>query len=338
MLQKAFSIPPLPGTRNFPALRKTEVQKVQVNLGRLCNQACRHCHVDASPTRTGRHQNASKALSEQILTWLQRESGLQVLDLTGGAPEMNPNFRPLVAGARGLGRHLMVRHNLTVQFEPDQDDLPRFFAEHGVEVISSLPCYQEENVDQQRGQGVFEKSLEALRRLNAEGYGMENSNLILNLVFNPGGAKLPPPQAALEADYRQQLFQEHGIHFHRLLTLTNQPIHRFREDLERRDQLVEYMDLLEANFNEATLDHLMCRNAVSVRWDGRLFDCDFNLVLDLPMLGPDGRPLELQDLLAQPSESSLFPGMNIAVDRHCFACSAGCGSSCGGALVGDAES
>ena len=315
----------------FPPIRKTRVTTVQFNIGRLCNQACRHCHVDSSPARIEPEHNASPQVLEAVLALLQDHPELRTLDITGGAPELNPGFRGLVRRARALERTVLVRHNLTVQNEPGQEDLPRFFAEQGVALFCSLPCYLETNVDQQRGNGVFEKSIEALRRLNRVGYGEENGSLELNLVYNPLGASLPPDQASLEADYRRELAERFGVCFHRLVTITNQPIHRFRDDLERKGELEGYFQLLRDNYNEATLAALMCRDAVSVRWDGRLYDCDFNLVVDLPLRGRDGRPLLLQSLMA--GGAATLHDLAIATDQHCFACTAGCGSSCGGALV-----
>ncbi|RMH02902.1 MAG: radical SAM/Cys-rich domain protein [Planctomycetota bacterium] len=319
---------------DFPYVAKAKVETLQFNLGRLCNQACRHCHVDSSPARSGPADNASGRLIDEVLELLRREPGLRLLDLTGGAPELNPHFRRLVAGARELGRTVYVRHNLTVQDEPGQDDLPKWFAAQGVELFCSLPCYLEENVDAQRGDGVFARSIAALRRLNAAGYGRGDGR-VLNLVYNPLGPSLPPPQGALETDYRRRLGEHYGIVFDRLVTITNQPIHRFRQALERRGELGGYLRLLKDSFNKATLAGLMCRTAVSLRWDGRLFDCDFNLVQDLPLIGPAGRPLTLSELLADPTGLALFDELPVTVDQHCFACTAGYGSSCGGALAAD---
>lgn len=313
----------------FPPLTKTGARVLQFNLGRLCNQACRHCHVDSSPKRSGPEDNASAAVVAAVLESLRREPELSILDLTGGAPELNPHFRGLVEAARALGRAVFVRHNLTVQFEPGQDDLPQWFARQGVVLYCSLPCYLEDNVDAQRGDGVFQRSIEALRRLNAAGFGA--GGLKLNLVYNPLGPTLPPPQGALEADYRRELRARFGVEFDRLFTITNQPIHRFREDLERSGRLPAYMDLLRANFNADTLPAVMCRDTVSVRWDGALHDCDFNLVLGLPLRGADRAARTIFDLVAEGAAS--LAGRPIAVDQHCFACTAGCGSSCGGALT-----
>ena len=315
----------------FPPLQRGTVEVLQVNLGRLCNQACRHCHVDSSPARGGPEDNAGPELLEEVLALLEAWPALRTLDLTGGAPELHPGFRGLVRAARGLGRTVFVRHNLTVQEEPDQEDLPAFFAGQGVVLFCSLPCYLPENVDLQRGRGVFEKSLRALRRLNEAGFGRGDGGRELHLVYNPLGPSLPPPQERLEENYREALSSRYGITFDRLITITNQPIHRFREDLERQGRLEDYYRLLEENFNSATLPHVMCRGQLSVRWDGRLYDCDFNLVLDLPLRDRGGRPLLLTDLLVRDPRS--LEGLPIAVARHCFACTAGAGSSCGGSLV-----
>lgn len=315
----------------FPPIVKLGARVLQFNIGRLCNQACRHCHVDSSPKRSGPEDNASAAVVGAVVELLRREPGLSILDLTGGAPELNPHFRGLVKAARALERTVFVRHNLTVQFEPGQEDLPQWFARQGVVLYCSLPCYLEENVDAQRGNGVYERSIEALRKLNAVGFGVPGRGLELNLVYNPLGPTLPPEQAALEADYHRELRARFGIEFDRLLTITNQPIHRFREDLERSGRLPAYMDLLRASFNAATLPDLMCRDTVSVRWDGTLHDCDFNLVLGLPLRDGARAPMTVFDLV--PAGTASLAGRPIAVDQHCFACTAGCGSSCGGALV-----
>ncbi len=316
---------------DFPYVAKTQVETLQFNLGRLCNQACLHCHVDSSPARSGPEDNASAALIDQVLELLRREDGLRVLDLTGGAPELNPHFRRLVEGARRLDRTVYVRHNLTVQEEPGQADLPAWFAEQGVVLYCSLPCYLEDNVDAQRGDGVYAKSLAALRRLNDAGFG-RGDGLELKLVYNPLGPALPPSQASLEADYRRRLAEDHGVVFDALLTITNQPIHRFRDALARSEQLDPYLRLLKDHFNKATLGGLMCRSAVSLRWDGRLYDCDFNLVQGLELRGPGGDAMSLADLLAAPAGLASFRELAVATAEHCFACTAGCGSSCGGEL------
>lgn len=327
-----------PAGAGFPPLLRGRAETLQVNLGRLCNQACRHCHVDSSPARGGAHENAQDDLVAKIATLLRLEPDLRTLDLTGGAPELNPRFRGLVVAARRLGRRVLVRHNLTVQEEPGQQDLPEFFAREGVVLFCPLPCYQEANVERQRGHGVFEKSIAGLRRLNAAGFGDRAAGLELNLVYNPAGPSLPPPQERLEADYRRELADRFGIRFDALIAIANQPIYRFREDLERQGRLDEYQRLLEDHFNPATLPRLMCRSQLSVRWDGQLYDCDFDLVVDLPLRDRSGRSLMIDDLLPRPGENGgsrlrRLEGLPIATASHCFACTAGAGSSCGGALA-----
>jgi len=310
----------------FPPIRKTQVTVLQFNIGRLCNQACQHCHVDSSPKKSGEGDNASGSLIDEVLAFLKANPEVGTLDITGGAPEMNQHFRRLVEGARALDRKVLVRHNITVQFEEGMADLPDFFKQHQVELFCSLPCYSVENVDKQRGRGVFELSIQGLRELNAVGFGKKGSGLHLHLVYNPIGAHLPPAQEELEPAYHAELDEQFGIQFNDLLTITNQPIHRFKDWLLRSKNYETYMDLLRENYNPSALAAVMCRNALSLRWDGRLFDCDFNLVKDLAMVGPDGQALSLSDI-------GLMDNLAIQVDDHCFACTAGAGSSCGGALV-----
>lgn len=317
--------------REFPPLKKATVSVLQFNIGRLCNQACLHCHVESSPKRKGPEDNASPELLAQVLDFLKANPSIHTLDITGGAPELNPGFRRLVEGARALGRTVYVRHNLTVQGEPGQADLPQFFRDHQVQLFCSLPCYLEDNVDQQRGNGVFQKSIAALQALNAAGFGVEEG-VVLNLVYNPVGPSLPPEQEGLEAAYREQLRERFGIEFDNLLTITNQPIHRFADALHRADGYGTYLDLLRQNYNPSTLASVMCREAVSLRWDGKLFDCDFNLVKGLAMTGGNGAHRTLADLMPSGAVAAAA-GQPIAVDDHCFACTAGAGSSCGGALV-----
>ncbi|MGH7962861.1 MAG: arsenosugar biosynthesis radical SAM (seleno)protein ArsS, partial [Candidatus Binatia bacterium] len=263
---------------------------------------------------------------------LARAAGAQTVDVTGGAPELNPSFRFIVQQARREGRHVMDRCNLTVLFEPGQEDLIEFLAEMAVEIVASLPCYLEENVDKQRGRGVYEKSVEALRRLNAVGYGQEGSGLMLNLVYNPVGAHLPPPQEKLEADYKRELGARFGLRFNHLYTLTNMPIARFAHMLQREGRLDAYLELLATAFNPTTLAGLMCRHLISVSWDGFLYDCDFNQMLDL-RLG-NGKPLRLGELPA-PELVQHLARRDIILDSHCYGCTAGAGSSCGGALTGE---
>jgi radical SAM/Cys-rich protein len=302
-------------------LRRDRLRELQINVGRLCNQACNHCHVDAGPKRA---EIMTWETMEKILDWA-RDAGITAVDITGGAPEVNPHFRRLVDGLLALGTQVTSRCNLTVLLEPGQNDLASWYAQRKIRLVCSLPCYTQINVDAQRGDGVFEKSLVALRRLNDAGYGREAA-LVLDLVYNPGGAFLPGAQEKLEADYKQRLREDHDIVFSRLRTLTNLPINRFAHFLERTGQHEKYMQLLEENFNPATVPGLMCRHLVSVDWRGRVYDCDFNQMLDLPLGDRPPRylwELKSQDLNAAP----------VAVDSHCFGCTAGAGSSCGGALA-----
>ncbi len=307
-------------------LKRANLDTVQINLGKLCNQACLHCHVDAGPKRTEimAPQTAELALE------LTRAAKARTVDLTGGAPELNPSFRFLVEQNRQDGRHVLDRCNLTVLFEPGQEDLAAFLADHRVEIVASLPCYSEENVMAQRGHGVYEKSISALRQLNALGYGQAGSGLVLNLVYNPVGAHLPPPQKDLEADYKRELGERFGLTFNNLLTITNMPIARFAHSLERDGKLAAYMELLAQAFNPATLESLMCRHLVSISWAGYVYDCDFNQMLDL-RLG-NGPPLRLGEHSADSLVRQLI-GRAIRLDAHCYGCTAGAGSSCGGALA-----
>lgn len=307
-------------------LTRSGIDTVQINVGKLCNQACLHCHVEAGPTRTER---LDQPTAEQALAFI-RAAQATTVDLTGGAPELNPAFRFLVEQVRRDGRRVIDRCNLTVLFEPGQEDLPTFLAAMGVEIIASLPCYLTENVEKQRGRGVYAKSIEALRRLNAVGYGQEQSSLSLHLVYNPIGAHLPPPQAQLEADYKRELRSRFGIHFNHLYTLTNMPIARFAHALHREGQFDAYLELLATAFNRATLENLMCRHLVSISWDGFFHDCDFNQMLAM-QLG-NGTPLRLGK---QSSEElvRLLARRDILVGSHCYGCTAGVGSSCGGALA-----
>ncbi|HWX20134.1 MAG TPA: arsenosugar biosynthesis radical SAM (seleno)protein ArsS [Candidatus Binatia bacterium] len=300
------------------ALRRARLQTLQLNVGRKCNQACRHCHVDAGPWRT---EMVGQDVARRVGEWIHQYQPESV-DLTGGAPELSEFFRFFVEIARGAGSHVIDRCNLTIIEEAGYADLPAYLAGHEVEVIASLPCYTAENVAKQRGAGVFEKSISALRKLNAVGYG---SKLPLNLVYNPVGPNLPAPQAELEADYKEVLEREFGISFNSLYTLTNQPIARFAEDLRRQGKTEEYMSLLADSFNPATVESLMCRTTLSVGWMGELYDCDFNQMLGMQMR--NGKPLYLWDVTPE-----LLENWGIRTGEHCLACTAGCGSSCGGAL------
>jgi len=303
-------------------LRAAGVETLQVNVGKLCNQACKHCHVDAGPKRT---EIMSEETAGQIIEAVRRHR-FKTIDITGGAPELNPSFRRLVAESRASGAHVIVRHNLTVMFEPGQEDLPEFFRAHAVEVVSSLPYFLEQQTDAQRGQGVFDKSLEALRRLNKVGYGIEGSGLALNLVYNPVGAFLPPAQGAIEADFKRELLARYGISFNNLYTITNMPIKRFLDYLRRTGNEERYMRKLVEAFNPQAVAGLMCRTLVSVDWTGRLYDCDFNQMLDL------GVEARLPQTIAE-FDAREFAGREIATAAHCFGCTAGAGSSCGGSVV-----
>ena len=310
----------------FPPLYRESVDTLQVNLGYRCNQQCLHCHVNAGPNR--KEQMAPETVDTIIA--LLANGRINTLDLTGGAPELHPDFRRLVTVARENGVHVIDRCNLTVLNEPGQEDLAEFLAEQGVEVIASLPCYLQENVDTQRGKGVFEGSISGLQRLNALGYGIE-AGKSLSLVFNPQGPVLPPPQAALEQDYKQRLLSDYGVVFNHLFTITNMPINRFGSTLLSRGQFNEYMQLLRDAHLDANLDAVMCRTLVSVDWQGLLYDCDFNQMLGLPLqpLSQDKSegPLSVRDLA-----SMVIKGRPIVVRGHCYGCTAGQGSSCGGSL------
>ncbi len=304
---------------DFPLVIRGKLDTLQVNLGYLCNLSCAHCHVNAGPTRT---ELMDEQTIEQVLALLSG-AGIHTLDLTGGAPELNPRFRYLVSAARALGVRVIDRCNLTVLFEPGQEDLAEFLAAEQVEITASLPCYLEENVQEQRGKGVYQDSIRALRHLNRLGYGDE---LPLNLVYNPVGLALPPPQAALEADYRRELSQRFDINFSQLFTITNMPISRFGAVLLAQGQYIEYMGLLRDNFSADNLETLMCRSLVSIDWQGYVYDCDFNQMLELPVLASDRR--HIADLLAEVD----MEGAAVATGEHCYGCTAGQGSSCGGAL------
>jgi len=309
---------------DFPAIRRKRLETLQVNLGYKCNQSCLHCHVNAGPTRT---EMMSRETISEVIAFL-KSSGVKTLDVTGGAPELNPHFRGLVLAARNLGVHVMDRCNLTILEQPGQEDLAQFLAVQAVEVVASLPCYLEQNVDAQRGKGVFEASIRALKALNALGYGRTGSGLVLNLVYNPQGASLPPPQARLETDYQRHLAERYGIAFNRLYVLTNMPIQRFGSMLISKGQFERYMHLLKSAYQPANLESVMCRNLVSVDWRGYAYDCDFNQMLGLP-LRLNGRP---RVHLRQLTRAEL-DGNPIVVKDHCYGCTAGQGSSCGGALA-----
>ena len=322
---------PLLMVSNFPALTRSKLEILQVNLGYTCNLSCTHCHVNAGPKRTEQMDKANIDLVIEIL----KQHKVQTLDLTGGAPELMPHFRYLVKAARELGVAVIDRCNLTILNEPGQEDLAQFLADYNVDVVASLPCYSEENVDSQRGKGVFESSIEGLQKLNALGYGKDDPTLPLNLVYNPGGAFLPPGQVELEAAYKEQLGAEHNIQFNNLFTITNMPISRFGAVLLAQGEFYDYMNLLKDSYSPANLAGVMCLNTVSVDWEGYLYDCDFNQMLEIPLSASHGannvdtvKPsYHLSDLLT--SDLNGFP---IKVADHCYGCTAGQGSSCGGAI------
>lgn len=317
---------PLLEKTDFPALRRARLETLQVNLGYLCNQSCLHCHVNAGPERK---EIMTRETVDQIVNYL-RVSKATTLDLTGGAPEMNPHFKEVVGAARALGVRVIDRCNLTILEQPGFEDMAQFLADHQVEITASLPCYLEDNVDQQRGNGVFQASMRVLQRLNQLGYGQPGSQLMLNLVYNPIGPDLPPPQAALEQDYKRALFTRYGIVFNQLFTLANMPIQRFGSMLVSKGQFSEYMSLLRGAHRDANLDAVMCRSMISIDWQGYVYDCDFNQMLYLPLqTNFSNKPrLHLSDLLGKDLE-----GQPIVIGDHCYGCTAGQGSSCGGALA-----
>ena len=307
----------------FPSLQRGKLQTLQVNLGYRCNQSCSHCHVNAGPWRTEMMTDGHIDLIPEVLQHLN----LRVLDLTGGAPELHPRFRDLVQTARSLGVEVIDRCNLTILSEPGQGDLAAYLATEGVHVVASLPCTEQDRVDRQRGRGVFERSIEGLQQLNRLGYGNPQSGLVLDLVYNPAGANLPPAQAGLEDHYREALERDYGIQFNQLLTITNMAIERFARDLEHSGQLEGYRQFLRQSFRADNLPAVMCRSLVSVDWQGLLYDCDFNQQLGLAC---GAKALSLEELLnLNPEQLEHEP---IAVAEHCFGCTAGSGSSCGGAL------
>ncbi len=312
----------------FPAIRRGKLDTLQVNVGYRCNQSCVHCHVAAGPNRT---EQMGEDVADLVLAFVERQP-VRTVDITGGAPELNANFRRLVRCARRLGVRVIDRCNLTVLEQPGHEDLAEFLASEQVEVTASMPCYLAENVEAQRGRGVFDGSIRGLRKLNALGYGREGSGLVLNLVYNPQGPALPPPQASLEADYRRVLGEQYGIVFNSLYTLANMPIQRFGSMLVSKGEFDRYLALLQHAHLDANLDGVMCRSLISVDYRGYVYDCDFNQMLGLPLRGDARQPVHLRDLL----EADL-DGRTIRVAGHCFACTAGQGSSCGGALKQAAE-
>lgn len=314
---------PLMDRPGFPAIRRLPTTTLQVNLGYKCNQSCLHCHVNAGPTRT---EMMARETVFEVIAYL-KAAGIGTLDLTGGAPELNSHFRMLVEAARAIGVKVIDRCNLTILFEPGQENLARFLAEQQVEITASLPCYLEDNVDRQRGKGVFETSMRALRLLNSLGYGQPGSTLALNLVYNPQGPVLPPPQPALERDYKERLLRDHDIVFNQLYVLTNMPIQRFGSTLVSKGAFDPYLQLLKQSYRPENLDTVMCRSLVSVDWQGFVYDCDFNQMLGLPLAWKGKTRTHLRELIGASLE-----GNPIVVKDHCYGCTAGQGSSCGGAL------
>ncbi|MEW8009491.1 MAG: arsenosugar biosynthesis radical SAM (seleno)protein ArsS [Candidatus Thiodiazotropha sp.] len=307
----------------FPSISRGKLETLQVNLGFRCNLSCVHCHVNAGPKRK---EEMDRRTVEDVLTFLQRKQ-LPRLDLTGGAPELNENFRYLVKQARELGVHVIDRCNLVILLEKGQEDLADFLARHQVEIVASLPCYLEENVDQQRGKGSYAGSIDALLKLNRLGYGIPGSGLQLNLVYNPLGPCLPPPQAPLEAEYRKQLVERYGIHFNQLITITNMPIQRFGSYLQSKGEFNSYLQLLRDAYQPGNLENVMCRSLLSVDWRGFLYDCDFNQMLKIHLKTDSSMRPRLRDLFDCELEE-----LQIQVAEHCYGCTAGQGSSCGGAL------
>ena len=312
----------------FPAIRRGQLQTLQVNVGYRCNQSCVHCHVNAGPNRT---EEMDAATADLVIEFLERQR-VATLDITGGAPELNANFRRMVTAARDMAAKVIDRHNLTVQEQPGQEDLPEFLAANQVEIAASMPCYLQDNVDKQRGKGVYDGSIRALKRLNALGYGREGSGLTLNLVYNPLGPALPPPQAELEADYKRVLGERFGVRFNSLFTLANMPIQRFGAILLSQGEFDSYLTRLQHAHRAENLDGVMCRSLLSVDYRGYVYDCDFNQMLDLPLSRGARERLHLRDLFDDDISNN-----PIRVAGHCFGCTAGQGSSCGGALKEAAE-
>ncbi len=308
---------------DFPSLERGRLDTLQVNLGYTCNQSCKHCHVNAGPRRK---EQMSRQTIDEVLNFAGKYS-ISKLDLTGGAPELNPYFRYMVEQAHAAGMSIIDRCNLTILFEPGQEGLAEFLAQHGVEIVASLPCYSEENVDKQRGKGVFNNSIRGLQLLNELGYGSEGSGLVLNLMYNPGGAFLPPAQCTLEPDYKRILLEQYGIQFNRLLTLTNMPIARFGSSLVSKGNFGEYMQLLKDSHNDDNLQTVMCRNLISIDWQGYIYDCDFNQMLNIPSQFNGHPSMHISKL-----DSAALEHNAIRVAEHCYGCTAGAGSSCGGAL------
>lgn len=311
-------------TTDFPAIQRQQLEILQVNLGYTCNQSCKHCHVNAGPNRK---EQMSLQTIDQVLAYLHAFN-IKTLDLTGGAPEMNPHFKYLVSEARGAGVHIIDRCNLTILNEPGFADLAEFIAEQKLEIVASMPCYLEDNVNKQRGDGVYQSSIRALKKLNSLGYGHKDTGLELNLMFNPAGPALPPPQCALEADYKKQLFDQHGIVFNSLYSLTNMPIKRFGSTLLSHNQFDDYMALLKSAHQQDNLTTVMCSQLISIDWQGYVYDCDFNQMLELPLIIHNRQKSHITELMSENIKDN-----PIIVADHCYGCTAGQGSSCGGALA-----
>lgn len=304
-------------------LKRISIETLQINVGKMCNQACHHCHVEAGPART---EIMTEKTIDRIIELMKRSPDLKTIDLTGGAPEMNPHFRKLVLAARSMNLEVIDRCNLTILYEKGQEDLADFLKANQVHIVASLPCYTKDNVDKQRGRGVFDKSIEALKHLNSLGYGAAGSNLILDLVYNPGGAFLPGAQAKLEADYKRELKHYFNLEFNHLYTITNMPIKRFLDDLNRQGKYEMYMELLVNNFNPKAAESVMCKSLISIGWDGQIYDCDFNQMLEIPA---NAKKVTLWDI----EEFQDMRNKSIALANHCYGCTAGAGSSCGGATA-----
>ncbi len=304
-------------------LTRVSIDTLQINMGKLCNQACLHCHVEAGPLRS---EIMEEKTLDRIIDLMKLSPTLKTIDITGGAPEMNPHFKKLVMAARLMNLEVLIRCNLTIFFEAGFEDIPDFFKEQKVHVIASMPCYTKNNVDKQRGNGVFDKSIEGLKKLNSLGFGISGTGLLLDLVYNPGGAFLPGAQTKLEADYKRELKQYFNLEFNRLYTITNMPIKRFLDDLHRQGKYVEYMNLLVNNFNSQAANEVMCKTLVSIGWDGQIYDCDFNQMLEIPA---NDKKTNLWDI----NRFEDLSNKKIALADHCYGCTAGAGSSCGGALA-----
>jgi radical SAM/Cys-rich protein len=304
-------------------LKRVSIDTLQINVGKLCNQACHHCHVEAGPTRT---ENMTEKTIDRIIELMAHSPELKTIDLTGGAPEMNPYFKKLVIAARSMNLEVIDRCNLTIFYEKGFEDIPQFLKDQKVHIIASMPCYSKTNVDKQRGRGVFDKSIEALKLLNSLGFGIAGSGLVLDLVYNPGGAFLPGGQEKLESDYKRELKHLFNLEFNQLYTITNMPIKRFLDDLIRQGKYNEYMELLVNNFNPHAANSVMCKSLISIGWDGQIYDCDFNQMLEIPI---DSKKTTLWDI----KTFEEFKNKSIALADHCYGCTAGAGSSCGGALL-----